>query len=119
LRNEATGLFSLLRNLGGSIGISVVTSMLTRNTQVNHAEIAAAVTPFNRQIQGDAVMRFWNPFTASGQAALNDEVTRQASMIAYIDDFKFLMIIALLSIPLLVLLRKPRPGAAHDPVAIE
>jgi len=119
LRNEATGLFSLLRNLGGSIGISVVTSMLTRNTQVNHAEIAAAVTPFNRQIQGDAVMRFWNPFTASGQAALNDEVTRQASMIAYIDDFKFLMMIALLSIPLLVLLRKPRPGTAHDPVAIE
>jgi hypothetical protein len=40
-------------------------------------------------------------------------------MIAYIDDFKFLMMIALLSIPLLVLLRKPRPGTAHDPVAIE
>jgi DHA2 family multidrug resistance protein len=119
LRNEATGLFSLLRNLGGSIGISFIGALLTRNTQINHAEIAAAVTPFNPQVHGAAVTHFWNPFTAAGQAALNDEVTRQASVIAYLDDFKLLMLISLLSIPLVLLLRKPQSGAARGPVAVE
>ncbi|MBI3515134.1 MAG: DHA2 family efflux MFS transporter permease subunit, partial [Proteobacteria bacterium] len=113
LRGEATGLFSLLRNLGGSIGISVVTSLLVSNTQVHHAEIANHVTAFNRQFESAAVLRFWNPFTPSGQAALNAEVTRQASMIAYIDDFKLMMIVALLSIPMVLLLRKPRPAPAR------
>jgi DHA2 family multidrug resistance protein len=119
LRNEATGLFSLLRNLGGSIGISFIGALLTRNTQLNHAEIAAAVTPFNPQIQSAPVMHFWNPFTAAGQAALNDEVTRQASVIAYIDDYKLLMLISLLSIPMVLLLRKPQAGAGSGPVAVE
>jgi len=119
LRNEATGLFSLLRNLGGSIGISFIGALLTRNTQLNHAEIAAHVTPFNPQVQSAAVMHFWNPFTAAGQAALNDEVTRQASVIAYLDDFKLLMLISLLSIPLVLLLRKPQSGAGQAPVAVE
>jgi len=117
LRNEATGFFSLLRNLGGSIGISYVTSLLTRNTQINHAEIASVVTPYNHQFQAAEVMRFWNPFTPAGQAALNAEVTRQAAMIAYLDDFKLMMLLALLSIPLLLLLRKPRPGTASAPHA--
>jgi len=117
LRSEATGLFSLLRNLGGSIGIAGVTSLLVSNTQVNHAEIAGHVTAFNRQFGAAEVLRFWNPFTPSGQAALNAEVTRQASMIAYLNNFKLMMIIALLSIPMVLLLRKP-PGAT-GPAAAE
>jgi DHA2 family multidrug resistance protein len=119
LRNEATGLFSLLRNLGGSIGISVMGSLLTTNTQINHAEIANHVTAFSRPFQAAEVLRFWNPFTASGQAALNDEVTRQASMIAYIDDFKLLMVIAFLAMPMVFILRKPARSAAPGPVAID
>jgi DHA2 family multidrug resistance protein len=119
LRTEATGLFSLLRNLGGSIGIAVVTSLLTRNTQVNHAEIVTHVTRFNHAFDQASVLRFWNPFTASGQAALNAEVTRQASVIAYINDFKLMMIVALLSIPLVLLLRKPRGPAPDGAAAIE
>jgi DHA2 family multidrug resistance protein len=119
LRTEATGLFSLLRNLGGSIGISVVTSLLTRNMQVNHAEIVTHVTRFNHAFDAPAVQRFWNPFTATGQAALNAEVTRQAAVIAYIDDFKLMMIVALLSIPMVLLLRKPKGRPPGRAVAIE
>jgi DHA2 family multidrug resistance protein len=118
LRSEATGLFSLLRNLGGSIGIAGVTGLLIINTQANHAEIASHVTAFNRQFDSADVLRFWNPFTASGQAALNVEVTRQASMIAYLDDFRLMMIIALLSIPFVLLLRTPRV-VPKGPVAVE
>ncbi len=117
-RNEATGLFSLLRNIGGSIGIAGVTSLLVSYTQVNHAEIVNHVTAFNHGFDAANVLRFWNPFTAVGQAALNDEVTRQASIIAYINDFKLMMVIAILSIPFVFLLRKPRaPGAGA--VAVE
>jgi DHA2 family multidrug resistance protein len=118
LRGEATGMFSLLRNLGGSIGIAGITGLLITNTQVNHAEIASHVTAFNRQFDVGAVLHFWNPFTPSGQAALNAEVTRQASLIAYIDDFKLMMVIALMSIPMVLILRKPSIAPAQ-PVASE
>ena len=46
-RTDAASLFSLVRNIGSSIGISVVTMFLIRNTQINHAELAAHITPFN------------------------------------------------------------------------
>src|SRR5581483_10070709 len=100
LRTEATGMFSLMRNIGASIGIAGVTSLLVSNTQANHADIVNHVTAYNPLFRAPDVMRFWNPFSASGQAALNAEVTRQASMIAYLDDFKLMMIIAMLIAPL-------------------
>jgi MFS transporter, DHA2 family, multidrug resistance protein len=54
--------------------------------------------------------------TPSGMAALNAEVTRQAAMVAYIDDFKLMMLIALASMPLLLLLREER--RRPPPVAV-
>ena len=61
MRTEATGIYSLMRNLGSAIGISVTGALLATNTQVNHAIIAADVTPFNRALQSGAAARFWNP----------------------------------------------------------
>jgi DHA2 family multidrug resistance protein len=52
-----------------------------------------------------------------GMAALNAEVTRQAAMVAYIDDFKLIMLIALATLPLLLLLREPRRSALAPTVA--
>jgi DHA2 family multidrug resistance protein len=57
--------------------------------------------------------------TTTGIAALNAEVTRQAQMVAYIDDFKSMMFIAFLVAPLLLLLHKPRGGSAPSPAAAE
>ena len=51
LRTNGTALFSLVRNVGSSIGVSVTTFMLAQNTQIVHAAIAAHVTPFNRMLQ--------------------------------------------------------------------
>jgi DHA2 family multidrug resistance protein len=112
-RTEATGLYNLSRNIGSSIGISVVSALLVNNTQANHAEIVQHVTPFNRLFHDPAVATFWNPLTAAGRAALDAEVTRQATTIAFLDDFKLMMIIAIVSMPLLLLLRKPRSGGGH------
>src|SRR5262249_32776547 len=78
---EAAGLFSLLRNVGSSAGISLVTVLLTQNTQVNHATLAENITPYNHMLDHPAVKQFWDPWTTAGALALNDAITRPASMI--------------------------------------
>jgi DHA2 family multidrug resistance protein len=112
LRAEGAGLYSLSRNIGSSVGISVVNALLTRNTQVNHADIVAHVTPVNRMFEQPAVAQFWNPFTAAGRAALDAMITQQAQIIAYIDDYKLLMIATLAVLPLLIVFRQATAGAA-------
>ena len=89
-RTEGAGLYSLSRNIGSSVGISVVNALLTRNTQVNHANIAAHVTAVNRGFENPTVAHFWDPLTAAGRAALDAVITEQAQIIAYIDDYKLL-----------------------------
>ena len=113
-RAEGAGLYSLSRNIGSSIGISVVNSLLTRNTQVNHAEIARSVTSVNRMFDDLTISQFWNPVGAAGRAALDAVVTQQAQIIAYMDDYKLLMIATLAAIPLLIIFKKPPPSAADD-----
>src|SRR5258707_4229877 len=105
LRAEGAGLYSLSRNIGSSVGISVVNSLLTTNTQVNHAEIARHVTSVNRVFEDPMIAQFWNPLTATGRAALDAVVTRQAQIIAYIDDYKLLMFATLAVIPLLIVFK--------------
>jgi MFS transporter, DHA2 family, multidrug resistance protein len=114
LRAEGAGLFSLSRNIGSSIGISVVNSLLTRNTQVNHAAIAQHVTAVNRIFADPIIAQFWNPLTAAGRAALDAVVTRQAQIIAYIDDYKLLMIATIAVLPLLIVFKKPSGGGGPD-----
>jgi DHA2 family multidrug resistance protein len=113
-RAEGAGLYSLSRNIGSSIGISVVNSLLTRNTQVNHAEIARNVTSVNRAFDDVAITQFWDPISAAGRTALDAVITRQAQIIAYIDDYKLLMIATLAAIPLLIIFQKPPRAAATD-----
>jgi len=101
-RTEGAGFYNLARNIGSSIGISVVNALLTRNTQVNHASIAAHVTAVNRGFENPAVHDFWNPLTAAGRAALDAVIMQQAQIIAYIDDYKLLVIACLTVLPLLL-----------------
>ena len=104
-RTDAASLFSLVRNLGSSIGISIVTVILTRNIAVNHSELSPAINPFNPNL--------WavSPGAAQGDptslAMMDGLVTAQAAMISYIDDFKLMMIVTLAAIPLALLLRRP------------
>lgn len=114
-RTDAASLFSLVRNLGSSIGISIVTVVLSRNIQVNHTELSAFINPFNPNL--------WtaSPAGAAGNPAalqqLDNLVNVQALMISYIDDFKLMMIVTLCALPLVFLLRKPRvrPPAGDAP----
>lgn len=111
LRGEGTGLYNLSRNIGSAVGISVVGALLVSNTQVNHAEIAAAITPYNRVLDLPAFAHVYNPATLAGRAALDAVVTHQAAIIAYADDFLLLMLMCLATMPLVLFLRKPSPVA--------
>jgi DHA2 family multidrug resistance protein len=105
-RADATSLFSLVRNIGSSIGISVVSVMLTRNVQINHAELGAFVSPYNPNAVGVMQTMGRNPLTLQIMDGL---VNQQALMIGYIDDFKLMMLVTLAALPLIWILRKPAP----------
>ncbi len=100
-RPEGAGLYNLSRNVGSSIGISIVGALLARTIQENHADLVQHVTAVNRLLDAPGVARAWSPVTASGRAALDAVITNQAQVIAYMDDYKFLMIATLAVIPLL------------------
>jgi DHA2 family multidrug resistance protein len=120
LRTDGTALFSLVRNVGSSIGISVTSFLLAENTQIMHAQIAEQVTPFNRMLQTGGAYLYWNSATQWGLNALNDEITRQASIIAYTDDFKLMLLVSLPAALMLLIMRRPRtaPTSPDDHVAI-
>jgi len=120
VRAEGAGLYSLSRNIGSSVGISVVNSLLTRNTQVNHADIAQHMTAVNRMFEAPAISRFWSPLTPGGRAELDAVVTQQAQIIAYVDDYKLLMIATLAVLPLLIVFKKPSGDSGADrTIAVE
>jgi DHA2 family multidrug resistance protein len=111
-RGDGTGLYNLSRNIGSSVGISVVSYLLTRNGQINHAIIGSHVTATSRELTQHAYQSL-SPFTAAGRAALDAVIQNQAAIISYIDDFKLMMVLTLAAIPLLLLLRgapPPEPG---------
>jgi MFS transporter, DHA2 family, multidrug resistance protein len=110
LRNEGTAIFSLSRNIGSSIGISVVETLLTRNTQIMHSALGEHITPY---------MSGQPQPSASVLAALNATVTKQATMIAYNNDFQLMLFLCLASIPLIVLLRKGAARKSAEPVVME
>ncbi|HEY7903072.1 MAG TPA: MFS transporter, partial [Casimicrobiaceae bacterium] len=117
-RNEGTAVFSLVRNIGSSIGISVVTTLLTRNTQILHARLAEHVT---RYADGLATGLPGGLDSVSGLAAANAAVSGQAAMLAYNNDFKLMLILSLCAVPMVLLLRSPRAQKDRDnkPVVIE
>jgi DHA2 family multidrug resistance protein len=119
-RTEGAGFFSLSRNIGSSVGISIVNSLLVQNTQANHAAIVPHISAINRGFDNPAVAHIWNPLTEAGRAALDAMVTRQAQIIAYIDDYKLLMIATLAVIPLLMVFRRPSAASrAAEPMVID
>jgi DHA2 family multidrug resistance protein len=113
MRAQGTAIFSLIRNIGSSIGISLVQTMLIRNSVVAHAALVEHVTYANPAWQNPALASAYDVSRPSGAAALNGMITQQATMIAYIDDFRLMLYLTLLVIPLLLLIRPPpRIGAS-------
>jgi len=114
---QGTALRSLMRNLGGSIGISVFEAVLAQNTQIVHSRLVEHLRPDNPLARAPFLAAPFSLTSPTGIAALNAEVTRQAAMVAYIDVYIFMMVLVLVTIPLLLVVRPPRrraPAVAVD-----
>jgi len=74
------------------------------------------VTPFNPALRDPAISHIWDMATVADRAALNAEVTRQATIVAYSNDFRLMMIIALASVPFIFLLRRAQSKAEQAAV---
>ena len=116
-RTDGAALFSLVRNTGAAIGVSVASFMLAQNAQINHAQIAEGLTSFNRMLQSGGAYLFWNTTSSAGRMALNEEVSRQALAIAYTNDFKLMFWVSLPIVLLLLLMRRPGKTRNSDPAA--
>jgi DHA2 family multidrug resistance protein len=116
---QGTAIFSLMRNIGGSVGVSIVEALFVENTQIIHSRLAEHIRPDNPLARAPYLMPPYSLTSPTGVAALNAEVTRQAQMIAYINDFYFMVMIILASLPLLLLLRRPTSVAKGPAVALE
>jgi MFS transporter, DHA2 family, multidrug resistance protein len=113
LRTDGSSLLYLFRSLGGSMGISVMTTMLARNLQTSHSDLAGHVT---QDVLPSVDLSAADRLGSLGEAALRImdlEVNRQAAMIAYLDDFKLMMFLLIAMAPLVLFLKpgKPAPGA--------
>jgi len=108
---QGTALRALMRMLGGSIGIAILETQLTQNTQIVHSRLVEWLRPDNPLVQSSHFSHLYSLTSPTGVAALNHEVTRQAAMIGYIDDFTLMLMVILGSLPLLLLVRSPRRAA--------
>jgi len=118
MRTDGTAFFSLMRNIGSSIGIAVSQALLVRNTQIAHAGLLANLTAANPDLLRSPVGAAFHLGTPAGLAALNEEITRQAAMIAYVDDYLLMLVVTVLVIPLLILIRPARKEPMDGPESL-
>jgi DHA2 family multidrug resistance protein len=104
LRTDGSAILTLVRNIGSSIGIPVVVATLVNSTTVMHAQLAEHITPFNAALQSGDVQAVIDPATDTGRALIDNLLTQQATIIAFSNSFKLLMILSLISIPFLVII---------------
>jgi DHA2 family multidrug resistance protein len=104
LRTDGSAILTLVRNIGSSIGIPVVVATLVNSTTVMHAQLAEHITPFNAALQAGDVQAIIDPATDKGRALIDNLLTQQATIIAFSNSFKLLMILSLISIPFLVII---------------
>jgi DHA2 family multidrug resistance protein len=112
LRTQGTAMWTLIRNLGSSIGVSIFIANLTNKTILMHARLAESVTPFNQAL-ADPAAAMLDPSTETGRALLEQLIAQQAAIIAYANDFKLMTLMTLLAFPLILLIRTKSPDFAH------
>ncbi|MET0380160.1 MAG: MFS transporter, partial [Spongiibacteraceae bacterium] len=116
LRAEGASMYSLMRNMGGSIGISLFFTRIAQETQINHQRLGENITAFTESLPS-----VWNWNTTAGAMTLNSEITRQAANIAYLDVYLVMAVCLLAVVPLCLLFKNPtpRPATVAEPIAAD
>ena len=115
---NASGLFNLMRNIGGSIGISIASTLLTRRADVHQNEIINYVPRTGQQFQnslGSMTQFLTNPYGQSNaadpaQASLYQQLGQQATLWAFVDVFRWLSLLCFVCVGIVWLLKKVKPG---------
>jgi DHA2 family multidrug resistance protein len=115
LRTEGSAIYSLVRNIGSGIGISVVVTELADNIQRNHAILGEHISPFNHLLDWGVLPQIWNTNTVQGLMALDGQVMKQAVQLAYLQDFRLIMWMTLIIVPLALILRNPDDAQSSSP----
>jgi DHA2 family multidrug resistance protein len=113
---NATGVYNLMRNIGGSVGIAVVTTLLARGAQIHQSTLAGHLSAENPAFQRefDAVRQGLaagsGPVRSTQQAygLIYGQLVRQSTLLAYVDTFRFLAALALAAIPLILIFQRVR-----------
>ena len=120
---NATSMFNLMRNVGGSIGIASASTFLFRRQQYHTNLLGADINPYRPQVQAltkglaaNMMAHGADPATAAHQSygAIWGMVLRQASMQAFVDTFRALGVVFLLVLPLLLVMKRPRRGGKRE-----
>jgi DHA2 family multidrug resistance protein len=120
--NNASAIINMMRNIGSSVGISLVTTLIARREQYHQNVLVEHVTPFSRQYHGliQQLQQAYLAQTASAADALRQAqaqvytmVQREAALLSFNDSFWAMAVLLVAMVPLVFLLRKPQPGAAQ------
>ena len=102
---EASGVFTLVRNFGSSLYISVTVVLLVRSATANYSRLTEFLSPYNKALSFPGLPDVWNPETLTGLMRLANQVQQQALMIGYINAFYLLALTAAAGVPLVWLMR--------------
>lgn len=116
LRTDGSALLYLFRSLGGSFGISIMTTMLARNMQTSHEDLASHITASSMNAIDPSAADRLGTFGEAALQLVNLEVNRQAAMIAYLDDFKLMMILLIIISPMVFFLKPGKPASGQQPL---
>jgi DHA2 family multidrug resistance protein len=106
LRAEASGIFNFARNLGMSIGISLFSTLITRESQINWQRLGGHIHPYNENLKLWLQQHDWQINNPLALSELVKQLSQQAGMIAFIDLFWAVIACLLLMIPLVFFTRK-------------
>jgi DHA2 family multidrug resistance protein len=115
MRTDGSSLLYLFRSLGGSFGISVMTTMLARNMQTSHEDLASHVTASSMSVIDPSTADRLGTLGETALQMVNLEINRQAAMIAYLDDFKLMMILLIIVSPLVFFLKPGNAAPGQQP----
>ena len=115
---NASGIFNLMRNVGGSIGISIAQTLLTRRTRVHQNEILNSVPQTGQQFQNSlagaqhTLTNVYGPANSAhpAQATLYQQLGRQAALWSFVDVFRWLSLLCFVCVAIVWTLRKVKPG---------
>jgi DHA2 family multidrug resistance protein len=114
--DEASGLYALMRGIGGSAGIAVVSWLFVRQTQIHFNELTGHVTPYNRDVVPYLGKYGLTPLSPESAPLILHEIDRQAQMLAFNDIFWFIAMVTLAIIPLIFLMKKPEKVSLVPPL---